>query len=117
MVNNPRNHKLFTQNSQPTSLHEKPFNHEENRQKLMNTLINLQNEQIIIKNPKIIDNFRAKFPKIQPLGIIPYYNEEKLSASTQATNPVSREGNENLEELITTNGIRKALVMKNICLF
>ena len=82
----------------------------------MNTLINIQHEQILMKNPKIIENFRAKFPKIQPLGVIPHYNEEKYSASTQATNPVSREGNEPLEDLATNNGVQN-LVTKNFCFF
>lgn len=78
--------------------------------------MNVQNEQILMKNPKLIENFRAKFPKIQPLGIIPHYNEEKYSASTQATNPVSREGNEALEDLVTTNG-GQALVLKKSKVF
>ena len=77
----------------------------------MNTLMDIQHEQSVMKNPKIIENFRAKFPKIQPLGIIPHYNEEKYSASTQATNPVSREGKEALEDLVPANGIPSSLVL------
>ena len=86
---------------------------EENRQTLMNTIISIQHEQIIRKNPKITENFRAKFPKIQPLGIIPRYDEEKNSASTQATNPVSREGKELLEDLVPLNGTQVSVLERS----
>lgn len=114
VVSKQRNHQLLTQNSHPSSLHEKPFNSHESRHKLMMTLMNVQHERIFMKNPKIIENFRAKFPKIQPLGVIPQCNEEKFSASTQATNPVSREAQEALEDLVPTEAlVRKTWVFLN----
>jgi hypothetical protein len=117
-ANRKNNSNLLTQNSHPTSLHEKPFNTEESQEKkLLQTVQKLQLN--FRKNPEIFENFRAKFPKIQPLGVLPRSNEEKNSASTQTTNPVSREGMENDDLMSSKNNtmVSKNLYFKRLSLF
>lgn len=93
--------KLLSQNSHPVSLHEKPLKTEESKEKSnIQNLIQISKEQsILFKHPPNfnLESFRVKFPKIEPHCGFLKFSEEKNSASTQTTGPVSRDGKEVIE--------------------